>query len=116
MATLPLLAKGRALGAIEATSRSPGYFDERRIRLARTLAAEAGMALENSRLYEELRHQAFHDSLTGLANRALFQDRVEHALARARGRRSGGWPCCSSTSTTSRRSTTASATPAATSC
>jgi diguanylate cyclase (GGDEF)-like protein/PAS domain S-box-containing protein len=33
-------------------------------------------------LEEELRRQAFHDSLTGLANRALFADRLEHALAR----------------------------------
>ncbi|HWG94214.1 MAG TPA: EAL domain-containing protein [Mycobacteriales bacterium] len=28
----------------------------------------------------ELRHQAFHDGLTGLANRALFGDRLQHAL------------------------------------
>jgi diguanylate cyclase len=29
---------------------------------------------------EQLRHQAFHDSLTALANRALFMDRVTHAV------------------------------------
>ena len=29
----------------------------------------------------ELRHQAFHDELTGLVNRALFRDRLAHALA-----------------------------------
>jgi diguanylate cyclase (GGDEF)-like protein/PAS domain S-box-containing protein len=33
---------------------------------------------------EQLTHQAFHDSITGLANRALFRDRVEHALERQR--------------------------------
>jgi diguanylate cyclase (GGDEF)-like protein/PAS domain S-box-containing protein len=39
---------------------------------------------ERKRLENQLSHQAFHDPLTGLANRALFQDRVEHALRRSR--------------------------------
>jgi len=38
---------------------------------------------ERVRLEEELRHQAFHDGLTGLANRALFHDRLDQALARS---------------------------------
>jgi diguanylate cyclase (GGDEF)-like protein/PAS domain S-box-containing protein len=41
---------------------------------------------ERKRLEEQLTHQAFHDPLTGLANRALFRDRVSHALALAQRR------------------------------
>ena len=54
--------------------------------------------------------------LTGLPNRALFPDRVEHALAAQGAASPAASRCCSSTSTTSRSSTTASATPPATSC
>ena len=61
-------------------------------------------------------HQAFHDSLTALANRALFKDRVDHALPADRAPDAARWRCCSSTWTASRRSTTASATPPATGC
>ncbi|MGH2635056.1 MAG: putative bifunctional diguanylate cyclase/phosphodiesterase [Actinomycetota bacterium] len=37
---------------------------------------------ERKAFEDQLEHQAFHDSVTGLANRALFRDRVEHALER----------------------------------
>jgi diguanylate cyclase (GGDEF)-like protein/PAS domain S-box-containing protein len=37
---------------------------------------------DRKRLERDLVHQAFHDSLTQLPNRALFRDRLDHALAR----------------------------------
>jgi len=68
---------------------------------------------QRQQLEEQLVRQALHDPLTGLANRALFTDRLEHALARGQGSR---WRSSSLISTASRTSTTHSAmTPGTTS-
>ena len=58
---------------------------------------------DHKRLEEELAYRAFHDSLTGLANKALFQDRLDHALARLRTEQARTSRSSSSTWTTSRR-------------
>jgi diguanylate cyclase (GGDEF)-like protein len=82
MLLLPLVAHAEPVGVAELTSTKSRSIDERRLALARTLAFEAAMAIENGRLYHELRERALHDPLTGLANRSLFFDRVSHAIAR----------------------------------
>ena len=44
-----------------------------------------GRDVSERRAFEaQLTHQAFHDAVTGLANRALFAERVRHAIARSR--------------------------------
>ena len=83
---LPLVARGESIGIVEMFSARAHAFSDREIDLAMMLAREAAVTFDNARLYEELRLLAYRDSLTGLANRARLQDRVEHALERLRGR------------------------------
>ena len=49
----------------------------------RAVAGILGTALARLRSEEQMRHAALHDPLTGLANRTLLRDRLEHALARS---------------------------------
>jgi len=49
-------------------------------KLFETFAGHAGVLLENDQVKEQLRHQAYHDALTGLPNRSLFTERVAQAL------------------------------------
>jgi diguanylate cyclase (GGDEF)-like protein len=80
MMMIPLVARGRALGIVELTTSREDAFTPQTIALARVLADEASMALDNARLHEELRHQAYHDALTGLANQLDFRERLAAAL------------------------------------
>ena len=100
---LVVIAAGTALLSLLVLARLYG--------LVRILARDVA---KRRALESQLSYQAFHDPLTGLANRRRFVDHAEAALG---GRsRVGGSPRCSWTSTTSRRSTTASGMPRGTSC
>ena len=57
--------------------------DLRQDKAVRGVVLNARDITERIELEAELTHQAFHDNLTGLANRALFRDRLDQALARA---------------------------------
>jgi diguanylate cyclase (GGDEF)-like protein len=93
----PLVGDHRTAGVLIVGDRTGvgGRFSTDELRLLETLASHTGAALEQGRLgrqVDELRdlqraleHQAFHDPLTGLANRLLFSDRVGNALARRSG-------------------------------
>ena len=85
----PLLAEGAVLGTILVANRlgNVSTFDEEDCRLFETIANHASVAYDNSRLVEQLRaeaevrrHEALHDALTGLPNRALFAQQVEAAI------------------------------------
>ncbi|WP_432987764.1 putative bifunctional diguanylate cyclase/phosphodiesterase [Dactylosporangium sp. CA-233914] len=59
-------------------------FADRRVHELDAHAAALGEALrEQEALRQQLTHRALHDALTGLGNRALLQERLEHALARS---------------------------------
>jgi diguanylate cyclase (GGDEF)-like protein/PAS domain S-box-containing protein len=49
----------------------------------RAIANTLATALARLRTEDRMRHEALHDPLTGLANRTLLRDRLEHALARS---------------------------------
>ena len=80
---LPLVAKGQSIGLVELISRSAMAFDSDSLGLARTMANEAAMALENARLYEEARALADHDPLTGFHNHRYLHERFGEEVVRA---------------------------------
>jgi diguanylate cyclase (GGDEF)-like protein len=80
---LPLMAKGEAIGLVELVSRDRPTADPGRITLARTMAHEAAMALENARIYETARDLADRDPLTGFFNHRYLHERLSEEVVRA---------------------------------
>jgi diguanylate cyclase (GGDEF)-like protein len=84
--TAPIVARGEFLGSLSVSVTSdPERLQPRRDLLDRLsgVVAQAASALQTARLVDTVTHQARHDGLTGLANRAVFSERMEQALAAA---------------------------------
>jgi diguanylate cyclase (GGDEF)-like protein len=85
--TTPIVARGEYFGTLSISVTS----DAGRLRPGRDLqnrvsgvVAQAATALQTARLVDQVTYQARHDALTGLANRAVFKERMENALGVAR--------------------------------
>ena len=74
---LPIGAGAEVVLALE------GELGDEEMSFVRAVANTLGTALARLRSEERMRHEAVHDPLTGLANRTLLRDRLEHALARS---------------------------------
>ena len=90
----PLIMRNKVIGAIcfYCLSRRCA-FTEIYVDFAQKLSTAVSAALENARLYEsvkkmdeEIRHLAYHDALTGLPNRRLFNSLLTHEVAQSRRR------------------------------
>ena len=78
-----LAASGKVLGSFAMyyrEVRSPSLAETRLLELATHIA---GIAIERHETERRISYMARHDTLTGLPNRVLLEDRVAHALARA---------------------------------
>jgi diguanylate cyclase (GGDEF)-like protein/PAS domain S-box-containing protein len=76
-----VIAPGSSQEHVLLTTKSPLFDEAGRVAEVVTVSLDV---TELRRAEAQIRHQAGHDALTGLPNRALFKDFLEHALARAR--------------------------------
>ena len=81
---MPIRSGPEVLGVIEFYSRRGDTLDDAMLRTVATIGAQVSEFLRRRHAEEALAHQALHDGLTGLPNRALLLDRLGHALDRAR--------------------------------
>lgn len=81
---VPLLAQGKAIGAIEVINKRTGPFDEEDLHLLTSLANPAAAAIENARLYEQAQQEIRERKRIETAlesERALLAQRVDERTA-----------------------------------
>lgn len=83
MIVVPLTHKGSIVGVLKAMSILPGKFKSIDMKILGLLSELIGAAMFYATKYDidDLFHKATHDGLTGLANRALFMDRLRQVIA-----------------------------------
>ncbi|HKH41515.1 MAG TPA: EAL domain-containing protein [Solirubrobacterales bacterium] len=79
--------KEEPFGVIGAGSRELHRFTQADVNFMQAIANVLANAVERRRTEERTQHEALHDALTGLPNRSLFFDRLQHALSVAERRR-----------------------------
>lgn len=77
---LPLVCQGVGVGVLVLHAEVAGFFDEEEMKLLHQLAGDISFALDDIRKSEQLHYQAYHDVLTGLPNRRLFNERLSQAM------------------------------------
>ncbi|HMH17054.1 MAG TPA: GGDEF domain-containing protein [Burkholderiales bacterium] len=80
LAILPLIVSGEAVGVLALCAEESGFFDADEMKLLLELAADISFALDHLEKAKKLDYLAYYDSLTGLANRTLFQERLEQRV------------------------------------
>jgi diguanylate cyclase (GGDEF)-like protein/PAS domain S-box-containing protein len=86
LAAFPLIVSERVVGVFALHAAELGFFDDDELRLLSELAGDISFALDHIGKEEKLDYLAYYDSLTGLANRTFFQERLEqyvHEASRA---------------------------------
>lgn len=82
---VPLKSRDRTIGALVVQSYDGEVrYTESDQELLQFVSTQVASAILRTKLHERLRFAAGHDPLTGLANRGLFQDRLQGLLARVR--------------------------------
>src|SRR6267142_2014802 len=80
---LPLIVQGEGIGLLALYAKEVGFFDDEAMKLLLELAGDISFALEHIAKEEKLDYLAYYDSLTGLANRSLFHERLVQYVSAA---------------------------------